>query len=87
MEKQELQKKFERPFIDGKVIKEVLTNVLEVSDSKARSIYHAMREKYTNEATEKSVIVFGTQIPTDFALNYLAAIGISKEYIFSHTKN
>ena len=83
MERQELQKKLEKPFLEGKEIKNLLISVLTVSDSQSRSIYHDMRNKYVREAKAKDVIVFGTQIPTSFALDYFQKMGITKDYLLS----
>ncbi len=83
MEKQELIEKLSAPFIDGKEVKAILIQVLLLSKSKARKTYHGMREKYIKEAKERKVIVFGTQLPTNFTLTYLESMGVSKEYILT----
>ncbi len=70
---------FNKPFIEGVKIKKFLTDILGFPKSKARNVYHDMREKYVSEAKSKKVIVFGNQLPTNFTLAYLEAMGVSKE--------
>lgn len=83
MERQKLIEKLSAPFIDGKEVKALLIKVLLLSESKARKTYHGMREKYIKESKERKVIIFGSQLPTSFALTYLESMGVSKEYILS----
>ncbi|MCR5764642.1 MAG: hypothetical protein K6G09_01565 [Treponema sp.] len=86
MEREEMLKKFNKPFIEGVEIKRLLTHILIIPNSRARAIYHDMRKKYQEDAESKNVIIFGNQVPTQFALNYLEALGLSKEYLLSKSE-
>lgn len=83
MKREQMLKIVSAPFIDGVDLRLILTKVLDLSPSRARNLYHDMREKYTKEAKAKDVIVFGKQIPTSFALDYFQRIGITKDYLLS----
>lgn len=73
---------FDKPFIEGCEIKSILTN-LGLPKSRAKAIYHDIRQNYVEDAKRKNVIIFGNQVPTTFVLDYFQRIGITKDYLLS----